>query len=154
VVTYASFRATAPPPANSFFGRSRQAGWQAACTNPAALRGGVGGLVPYFPTGGRTLPVIPQVQPNWVDPALGVEITTPFVTTPRFVEAECAETDGFVYLSIIVHGDPADPRIDDIGGDLTPEWGLHLADVNLAMGSLVKHAKRQARSHRRTSRRR
>ena len=33
--------------------------------------------------------------------------------------------------------DPATPRVDDIRGDLTPEWGLHLVDVQLAMGDLV-----------------
>jgi hypothetical protein len=154
VVTYASFRATAPPPGNSFFGRSQQPGWQAACTNPAALGGGSGRLDPYFPTGGRSLPIVPPVEPDWVDPALGVEITTSFVTLPRFLEAECAETNGFVYLSIVVHGDPSDPRIDDIGGDLTPEWGLHLVDASVAMGTLVKLAKRQARAQRKSSRRR
>ena len=43
-------------------------------------------------------------------------------------------------------GNPPDPRIDDIGGDLTPEWGLHLVDVNVAMGDLVSIARRQARA--------
>jgi hypothetical protein len=43
-----------------------------------------------------------------------------------------------------VNGNPSDPRIDDIGGDLTPEWGLHLVDVNVAMGDLVRIARRQA----------
>jgi hypothetical protein len=154
VVAYSSFRATAPPPANSLFGISSGPGLEAACTNPAALAGGRGRLRPYFPTDGGSLPILPLLEPEWVDPALGVEIDTSFVTLPKFLEAECARQDGFVFLSIIVHGDPSDPRIDDIGGDLTPEWGLHLVDVNVAMGNLVKIAKRQARAHRRRSRRR
>lgn len=87
--------------------------------------------------------------PDWVDPAKGVTITTPFVTLPRFVEAECAAHEGLVYLSLVVNGDPADPRIDDIGGDLTPEWGMHLIDVNVVMGDLVKVVKGQAKAHRR-----
>ena len=33
---------------------------------------------------------------------------------------------------------PPIPRVDDIGGDLTPEWGLHLQDVNLVMGDMVR----------------
>jgi len=139
VITYSSFRSTAPPPPTSFFGRSLQEGWKAGCTNPADLAGGRGWLVPYFGAGGTA----------WVDPALGVEIETPFVTLPRFVEAECVEHEGFVVLSLVVHGDPADPRVDDIGGDLTPEWGMHLVDVNVAMGSLVEIAKSQGRAHRR-----
>lgn len=154
VISYSSFRSTAPPPPNSLFGRSRQEGWEAACTNPAALAGGRGTLVPYFPTAGRSLPIIPPVMPDWVDPALGVEIETSFVTLPKFVDAECDEANGFAHLSLFVRGDPDDPRIDDIGGDLTPEWGLHLADVNVAMGTLVKVAKRQARAYRTRSRRR
>jgi hypothetical protein len=47
---------------------------------------------------------------------------------------------GFSYLSITVDGDPADPRTDDIGGDLSPQWGLHLVDVQVAMGDVVDMA--------------
>jgi hypothetical protein len=146
VVTYASFRATAPPPADSRFGRSSQPGWKAACTNPAALGGGRGRLHPYFPTNGQALPILPAPPPAWV--AGGAPITTPFVTLPRFVEAECAETNGFVHLALTVKGNPGDPRVDDVGGDLTPEWGLHLIDANVAMGDFVKLVKTQARAHR------
>lgn len=45
---------------------------------------------------------------------------------------------------VTVHGDPTDPRVDDIGGDLTPEWGLHLQDVNLMMGDIVGTVRAQA----------
>jgi hypothetical protein len=119
---------------------------QAACTNPALLGGGRGALHPYFPSDGRSL-ALPPAAPPWVDPARGVEITTPFVTLPRFVEAECAEHEGFAYLSLFVNGDPADPRIDDIGGDLTPDWGMHLVDASIAMGNLVAVAKSQAKAY-------
>ena len=42
-----------------------------------------------------------------------------------------------------MHGDPGDPRVDDITGDIAvgpnvlANWGLHLVDVNLAMGNLL-----------------
>jgi hypothetical protein len=145
-ISYVSFRSTSPPPANSFFGGSRQAGWKAACTNPASLAGGAGALHPFFPTDGRSLPILPlPAPPPWSE---GVAIATPFVTLPRLVEARCAEESGFSYLAITVHGDPADPRIDDIGGDLTPEWGLHLVDANVAMGDLVALARSQGRAYR------
>jgi hypothetical protein len=148
VITYGSFRATAPPPSNSLFGVSRGPGLQAACTNPAALGGGRGALKSYLPTDGKSLPILPAVMPQWVDPALGVDITTNFVTLPGFLEAQCAEHDGFVYLAIDVEGNPADPRIDDIhGADLTPEWGLHLIDVNEAMGNLVDIAATQSHAY-------
>jgi hypothetical protein len=129
------------------FGASRQEGWQAACVNPASLLGGKGRLDAYLTADGRTLPFIGVPPPlPWVDPALGVEITTEFVVLPGLLSARCGESDGFHYLGVIVDGDPDDPRIDDIIGDLTPEWGLHLVDANVAMGNLVSIAKSQARS--------
>jgi hypothetical protein len=149
VITYASFRATAPPPSNSLFGRSLQPGWKAGCTNPALLAGRKGGVLhPYLPTNSQALPILPPTSPAWVDPSLGVSIATPFVTLPGFLEAACTEQNGFSYLAITVKGDPSDPRIDDItGADLTPDWGLHLVDASIAMGDLVKIAKRQGRAH-------
>ena len=33
--------------------------------------------------------------------------------------------------------DPASPRVDTIPGDLTPQWGLHVVDYNVALGDLV-----------------
>jgi len=143
VIAYSTFRSTAPPPPNSLFGAPRQAGWQTACTNSVALHGGSGYLEPYFPANGQSL-VGGGTAPAWVSSSLGVHITTPFVTLPRFVSATCATTNGFTYLSVTVHGNPADPRIDNIGGDLTPEWGLHLIDVNVAMGDLVDLARSEA----------
>ena len=57
------------------------------------------------------------------------------------------------YLEITVHGDPADPRVDDIVGDLgmrakpLADWGLHLVDVNLAMGNLLDLVGQQTRTY-------
>jgi hypothetical protein len=147
-ISYASFRADAPPPANSLFGKSRAPGLQAACTNPASLGGGKGALEAYLPTDGKSLSIFPSRDVDWLDPALGVDITTPFVTLPGFFTAECKVENGFSYLSIDIHGDPSDPRIDDIvGADITPEWGLHLVDANAAMGNLVDIAEHEARAY-------
>jgi len=141
-ITYGSFRADRPPPSNSLFGKSSGPGLEAACTNPANLAGGSGTLHPYLPTDGKSLPILAVTNPNW-----GAPVTTPFVALPDFLSAECAEHDGFHYLAITVHGDPSDPRIDDItGADLTPEWGLHLIDVNESMGDLVTITKSQAKA--------
>jgi hypothetical protein len=57
--------------------------------------------------------------------------------------AQCVANDKGSYLEVTVHGNPADPRVDDIAGDVmangepNASWGLHLIDVNLAMGNLV-----------------
>src|SRR5690606_25406660 len=100
-ISYVTFRSTAPPPENSLFGGSREPGLQAACTNPASLAGGRGVLEAYLPTTAQSLPILPPPpRVDWLDPSLGVEIETPFVTTPGLFEAECAEHDGFHYLIV------------------------------------------------------
>jgi hypothetical protein len=48
---------------------------------------------------------------------------------------------------LVVHGDPADPRTDDIGGDLTPEPGMHLVDANVAMGNIEALVATQAEAY-------
>src|SRR5262245_27270254 len=49
VLSYMSFRATSPPPDNSFFGKPREGDGVALCTNPAALDGGSGELQAIYP---------------------------------------------------------------------------------------------------------
>jgi hypothetical protein len=123
IVSYSSFRADKPPPADSYFGRP-QDDEPAICTNPAAPAGGSAELHPFF-------------QPmGW-----GVDVDTPFVTFPGFVTAECVVTDGFSYLALTVHGNDV---AKDLRGDLTPQWGMHLIDANVAMGDLVELARTQA----------
>lgn len=134
VVTYASFRSTSPPPPNSFFGRPRDGDGRVLCTNPAALRGGAAELDAWFPAS----------APAFADPASGPRIGSGLVAFPGLLRGECVDRGEFTYLEVTVHGDPADPRVDDIGGDLTPEWGLHAVDVSLALGDLVALVRGQA----------
>jgi pimeloyl-ACP methyl ester carboxylesterase len=135
VVTYSSYRAAEPPPAGGFFGRDRE-GSVAACVNPAAI-GGAASVQPYFLVRQAPDSLLggSSAQP-FADPARTAEITTPWVTYPDLVEAECVRQPGHTYLALSVNGDPADPRTDDIGGDLTPEWGMHLVDANIEMGDI------------------
>lgn len=139
VITYASFRDTSPPPATSFFGRVRPDAEAltehpdavAACTNPAALGGGPAPLSPYFPTGRIEAEV-------GTDQLADEPVTTPFVSFPGLLRGECVSEGGFDYLEVTVEGGPEDARVvDDVPGDLTPQWGLHLVDANIAMGDLV-----------------
>ena len=80
--------------------------------------------------------------PAWL--SSGTAIETPFVSAPGLLTARCATNEHATYLEVTVHGDPADPRADDVGGDLSPDWGLHLVDVNLAMGNLLELVRRQS----------
>jgi hypothetical protein len=130
-ISYMSFRSTAPPPADSFFGRVRDGNGVAACVNPVELLG-------------RETATSYWVQRDAVASETDTEVTTPWVTYPDFLEVECVSRDGFNYLEVTVKGDPSDPRADDIGGDLTPVWGLHLVDANLTMGDQVELVRRQA----------
>ena len=128
IITYASFRDTAPPPANAYFGKpggmgqTSPEGEMAGCTNPAALSGGTGVLKSAF------------VTADWAftDPALAASITTPFMGFPDLLEAECVYENGFSYLQIHTNADPADSRADAFKGDLSPEWGTHAVDWEVA----------------------
>jgi hypothetical protein len=138
VISFVSFRADAPPPANSRFGRTAVAGMKVACVNPAALGGGSGTADGYFPTDRIGLTEQPPVV--W---AKGATIATPFVTVPGLITAECVDRDGAQYLALTVHGDPAGARTSTIGGDVVvggtvlADWGLHLIDINASIGNLV-----------------
>lgn len=138
LIAYVSFRAELPPPATSRFGKVDEAGKHAACVNPAALGGGAGGSDPYF--WNRPLTANPGPAFVW---ARGLETTTPFVSTPGLLTIECVRAGDYSYLKVTTNADPADARTDAIPGDLLvmgkpdANWGLHLVDMNIAMGDLV-----------------
>ena len=151
VITYASFRANAPPPANSRFGKVAGANNVAGCTNPAALAGGSGALRAYLGTRGTGVSSS-ENPPSWVTSAQTID--TPFVSVPGMLTAQCVSDERGSYLAITVHGDPADPRTDDITGDVVvngkvqPDWGLHLIDVSVAMGNLIDIVNQQSKAYR------
>lgn len=156
VITYASFRANTPPPANSRFGKVTGENMISACTNPAALGGGSGELHAYLRTHGGELVSAAEAQPGpWVKPEQPID--TPFVSLPGMLTAECVANEKGSYLAVTVHGDPAGPRASDIVGDVVvngqvlPEWGLHLIDVNLAMGNLLEIVEQQTKAYHPTS---
>jgi hypothetical protein len=149
VITYASFRATIPPPDNSRFGRVQDETMMAGCTNPAALGGGSGTLHAYLSARGRS-EVGSAAEPKpWVVPEKPID--TPFVSVPGLLTAQCVANEHGSYLEVTVHGDPSDPRTDDISGDVVsngqvnPSWGLHLIDVSEAIGNLVDIVSGQAK---------
>ncbi len=150
VVSFSSFRASEPPPANSLFGKV-PGGMIAACVNPAALGGGAAPLRAYLSTGGRILS--PEVSPHpWVAPAPKPPVSTPFVTVPGLLTGECVKDERGSYLSIRVNADPADPRTDDITGDLVSagvrltNWGLHQIDMHLVMGDVLDLVAKQSKA--------
>lgn len=150
VISYMSFRDRNPVPENTRFGRSRD-DLRAVCANPANLAGGKGPLDSYFLTRGFLNTAGGSNQPDWLTPHQ--DIATKFVKTPGLLSAECVRTGEFDQLVISVNAVPSDPRTDDIAGELVraagPDhtWGLHMVDVDIAMGNLINIANQQAISY-------
>ena len=146
IVTYMTFRADSPPPANSRFGTVPGDGMVAACTNPAALVGGKTVTHAIFSTAGAGTASLPMGRWSSKGPA----VATPFVAVPGLISATCETTGDFHYLAASVNADPADPRTDTIVGDVVAngvmlkDWGLHLIDMPVEMGDLVALSAKQA----------
>jgi hypothetical protein len=144
IVAYSSFRATAPPTASTRFGRSSDSTLVAACTNPAALGGGEAPLNGYFDaTGGTALPMGPT-EP-WT--AGGQPIATPMVRVVGLLKAQCRSNAFATYLEVSVERGPDSPASRDIQGDLAEPLGLHLVDMEVAMGNLVDLVGQQSTSY-------
>jgi hypothetical protein len=147
VISYASFRDTNPPPAASRFGRSG-GGNVAACNNPANLKSGQGKPDSYFLAKGFLNGSGGATQPAWATPE--PKIDTPFVKTPGLISTSCVRKGDFSYLEVHVDADPNDKRTDNVGGEVIrptgPDlaWGLHLIDVDVSMGDLVRIVRKQA----------
>jgi hypothetical protein len=132
VIAYSSFNQH--PPADSLFGRPGQGvslqsdqtatkGLQVLCTNPAALSGGVGSLDPFFAAAELPTP--------------GVKVSTTWVEYPDLYTAACESQGGATWLQINDVASAGDPR-PAVTPTLGPTWGLHLYDVNIALGNLVQ----------------
>jgi hypothetical protein len=150
-ISFVSFRADVPPPPNSLFGTPNTStevvlDTSVACVNPAELDGSGGDLKPIFPVGAVLFDELAPPAPWTTD---NQEIETPFVTLPGMLSARCVTRNGFRYLAVTLAADPLDKRTDTIPGDMVrdgkiqPEWGLHLVDMNLALGNLVDIVQRQ-----------
>ncbi len=150
VINFSAFRSTVPPPANTLFGKATDPAQAASCTNPAGLNStSAVPLHSYLFATGRTI-AMAGANTTWV---AGKTVDTPFVSVPGLLSAKCTSNENATYLEITVNGNPADPRTDDIGGDLgmpgkpIPMWGLHLIDVNLVMGDVLAALDQQSRAY-------
>jgi hypothetical protein len=149
VITYMTFRAGSPPPDAAFLGRAARDGMTAGCTNPGALGGGSARLDSYWFT---LAP--PQIGAEPVVWSSQGAPTTPFLRTEGLVTATCAHQGKAGYLAVTVNADPADARTDRIPGDvytmgkLNPGWGMHLADMDVAQGDLIRLVEAQVAAKR------
>ncbi len=149
IITYESFPADDPPAPGGLFGAASGENMVAACTNPAALAGGSGVLDAYLSTHARVW--INAAEPGeWLK--VPKPVTTPFVSLPGMLTAECTTSNGLNYLAVSVHKSEADPRTGDIHGEVVVngvvhrEWGLHVLDMNLAQGNLIEIFTQQSKA--------
>jgi Protein of unknown function (DUF3089) len=146
VVAYSTFDQA--PPADSLFGRPSgpgaslgrdTTGLEVLCTNPASLSGGTGALLPYNPTAplpgalGALVGAIPSE-------------TTPWASYPGEYTGQCQSTDGANWLQVDTTNVPGDTR-PVVTQVLGPTWGLHLVDVNIALGNLIDLVRQQAAAY-------
>lgn len=143
-VAFSTFRETSPPPANARFGRATTAGTEVACTDPVALSGR-----PLRAMLVRSANLLgqPAAQAEWQQMVAGTE--SAFVDLPGLLKAQCVKDGQNSYLSLAVDPSARGTRAPDIPGDIVAQgrrwddWGLHLVDMNIAMGNLLDLVKRQ-----------
>ena len=148
VLTWMTFRAEAPPPAGSPFGRAVSPGMTAGCTNPAALGSDRPAKLDSYwlallpaPAGAEPIAWSREGPPP-----------TPFLRTEGLASGQCRHDGQAGWLAVSVNADPKDPRTDRIPGDvytmgrLNPGWGMHLADMSVAQGDLLRLIEAQARA--------
>jgi hypothetical protein len=136
VVAYSTFDTV--PPSDALFGRvPGSTTRQVLCVNPASLSGDHGRLRSYFTTQAEPGPLSPFTTPQFSAP-------TPWVFVPGLYTAACMNQGGASWLQI--NHTAGDPR-PVVPPSLGPTWGLHLADMQLAMGNLVSLVKLQAKAY-------
>jgi hypothetical protein len=138
IVAYSTFDQT--PPAGSLFGRAGGVGGGTAgrnvpnpevlCTNPAALGGGKASLRSMFHLGG----VSGVFGPLMVSMFKGKPPTgpTPWIEWDGHYTGECVNQGGASVFMVTPVGDA--PLLTPAP---TTGWGLHIVDVNIALGNLV-----------------
>jgi hypothetical protein len=133
-----TFRAESPPPDPSFLGRAKTPGTTAGCTNPAALGGDRPAKLDSYwftlPRGGGE----PTVWSSEGAPP------TLFLRSEGLVTGQCVHSGTAGYLAVSVNAVPGAKWTSRIPGDIymmgqiNKGWGMHLADMGIAQGDLVR----------------
>jgi len=140
VMSWTSFREKNVPPAGALFGFADQPGMTVGCVNPA-LPGSSDWvkLDSYWFT--RSSYPVPGGPISWSSEG---PPPTPYVRTEGLVSAKCVNQGQRGYLWVHTNADPNDKRTDRVGGEVSvlgmflPGWGMHLADMAIAQGDLIR----------------
>ena len=140
VIAWTSFRENNVPPAGAIFGIATQPGMTVACVNPA--RAGAKGWVPldsyWAASSGYPIPGGPITWSTEGKPP------TPWLRVDGLNSGECVNEGQRGYFSVRTNADPKDKRTDRVGGEVgvgglfIPGWGMHLADMPLVQGDLIR----------------
>jgi hypothetical protein len=137
VIAFSTFMDS--PPSNSRYGRDPDAGSEVLCSNPAAL-------------GGGSAPLRSVLRSEPFPGVLGLLITqmyggpppsapTPWLVPSERYTGECVRDNDANVLKISAVGSAR-----HLNPSPTPDWGLHLADGNIALGDLVEVVDTQAKA--------
>jgi hypothetical protein len=112
------------------------------CVNPASPAGGTAVLDPYIPS------LVLAFLPAGSAPA----VRTPWISFPGEYSARCESSGNATWLQVKRIGGSADRRpllthLQD------PALGLHVFDVNIALGNLVQLVRSEAAAYRHPARR-
>ena len=145
VVAYSSY--SAKPSANSEFGRvktavnplgaSRPPNLRIMCVNPASPGGGTAPLDPYFPA----------ITLAFLQGRAQAPLSTPWAAFPGEYTARCESSGGATWLQVTHVGGTGDRR-PVLTGRNRAALGLHVFDVNLALGNLVSLVRAEAAAYR------
>ena len=154
LIAYSSYRDSLGPSPGALFGKARTAGREGACTNPANLAGGGGTLKPLLSNGTEIIADAAAADMVWVEGR--PRPRSQLVSLPGLLTAECVRQGGYAYLEISVRRSRGDRRRGIKGdrlktGMADADWGLHLIDVNLALGNLIEIVRSQAAEYRRAA---
>ncbi len=147
IISYATFSQT--PPDNSLFGRVRvvpggplQEGveYEAACTNPAALKGGSAKLDSILRTSG--IPGLLGAASYVLYGGKPPTAKTPWLTPKDRYKGKCVTSNGANVLRVKGIGDAR-----KLTGSPNPGWGLHLIDINIVLGDLIDVVRSQQKAY-------
>jgi hypothetical protein len=140
VMTWTSFREKNVPPSGAIFGYADQAGMTVGCVNPAlpGSRDWVKLDSYWFARSSLSVPGGP-IQWSSEGPS-----PTSYLHTEDLVSAKCINDGPRGYLWVRTNHNPGDKRTDRIAGEVAvfgmflPGWGMHLADMAIGQGDLIR----------------
>ena len=140
VIAWTSFREKNVPPAGAIFGVADKPSMTVACVNPSRPGSRNWERLDSYWFANSVLPV-PGGPITWSSHGAP---PTPWLRTEGLASGRCVNDAARGYLSVRTNADPKDKRTDRIGGEVgiagmfIPGWGMHLADMSLVQGDLIR----------------